>query len=260
METTQSTELLKVTRLAGTILLENGAETSRVEETIERICSPYADDVDVMALPTGIFITLWKDGQIQNSMVKRVKKRNTNLQKLSHVNDISRKLANGVITLEQALPVLKELSLSQIPRKSQILYPFYTGMSTGIFTLLYGGSLIDALISFFCGCFVQWMCLSFKRTDIFHFAISLLGGIVISTIAVLLSYFFGIGDVEKVIIGSIVPLLPGLAMTKAIRDTMMGDLVSGVARFAEVLLVAVTLASGVGFVLSIVYLAGGGMR
>ena len=58
-------------------------------------------------------------------------------------------------------------------------------------------------------------------------------------------------------VGAVLPLLPGLAMTVAIRDTMRGDLVSGVARIAEALLVAACVAVGVGAVLGLWLKIGG---
>ena len=68
------------------------------------------------------------------------------------------------------------------------------------------------------------------------------------------------GNINIIIIGSLMNLLPGLAMTNAIRDTMTGDLVSGVARFADVLLIALSLAGGVGVVLSVFIGLGGVVR
>ncbi|MFA6948923.1 MAG: threonine/serine exporter family protein, partial [Eubacteriales bacterium] len=129
--------------------------------------------------------------------------------------------------------------------------------STLFFTVLYGGNLFDCLTAAFCGFLVQLLSSSIKRPDIYRFAISLLGGIVIAAIAVGATAIAGTGSIDKIIVGAIIPLLPGLAMTNAIRDTIMGDLVSGIARLAEVMLTAVSLAGGVGVVLSLyVYLGG----
>jgi uncharacterized membrane protein YjjP (DUF1212 family) len=69
---------------------------------------------------------------------------------------------------------------------------------------------------------------------------------VLSTLCVAL---FGIGDLNCIIIGSIMPLLPGLSLTNAIRDTVMGDTVSGTVRIVETMLTAIAIAGGVGVVL-----------
>ena len=57
-------------------------------------------------------------------------------------------------------------------------------------------------------------------------------------------------DMDKVIIGSLMLLVPGLSITNAIRDTLAGDLVSGLARGAEAFLTAIAVAIGTGIVLS----------
>ena len=52
------------------------------------------------------------------------------------------------------------------------------------------------------------------------------------------------------------PLLPGLAMTNAIRDTIRGDLLSGIARATEALLIASSLAAGAGAIIYTAYTLG----
>ena len=88
---------------------------------------------------------------------------------------------------------------------------------------------------------------------------SLIGSALTTAFALLITGLFSMGDTSPIIIGAIMPLLPGLAMTNAIRDTMRGDLVSGVARGAEALLVAVALGTGAGLVLKAAMLLRGGL-
>ena len=49
---------------------------------------------------------------------------------------------------------------------------------------------------------------------------------------------------DLVMIGDIMLLIPGVAMTNATRDMLSGDTISGVMRFVESLLWAVALALG----------------
>ena len=53
-------------------------------------------------------------------------------------------------------------------------------------------------------------------------------------------------NLEAVIIGAIMPLVPGVAITNAVRDTLQGDYVSGCARILEAFLKAAAIAIGVG--------------
>ena len=80
---------------------------------------------------------------------------------------------------------------------------------------------------------------------------SLLGGVMAALVASVFTGLAGRDTLEVIITGAMMPLVPGLSMTQAIRDTMRGDLVSGVARAAEAVLIAVAVAAGVGLVLAL---------
>ena len=244
--------------LAGLLLLENGGETFRAEETAIEICrAGGCKNFDVLALPTGIFITLSMSHGKPVSSVTRVKKRTTNLYKLERVNSFARSFCQGSITIDQLQQNLQDL-ISIKKKTNPLLGAAIAGTAAGMFTLLFGGTLFDFAVSFICGVLLRFFSTSFGRTNIYHFTVSFIGGIIIASLAVLSTSIFGMGSIDKISIGAMQSLLPGLAMTNAIRDTVTGDLVSGTARAAEALLVAVAIAAGVGVVLSL-YIGMGGV-
>ena len=51
-------------------------------------------------------------------------------------------------------------------------------------------------------------------------------------------------DKDMILIGDIMLLIPGLAMTNAVRNMLVGDTISGVVRLAETLIWAGALAGG----------------
>lgn len=246
---------LELSGLAAHVMLENGGETYRAEETVLRINRPYPEiDAQVLALPTGVFITLSAPGLPAVTGLRRVRKRAVNLQKLDDCNRIARQLEQGGLAAEEALQKLRELLTQKPgPRYVPILAAAF---SSAFFALLFGGSLPDFLSAFAAGALVSFISVHFGRNDLYHFVISLTGGLIIAAAALLGHTLFG-GNVPAVIAGAMMPLLPGLAMTNAIRDTMHGDLVSGVARAADAALVAISLAAGAGLGIGIYYLAGG---
>ena len=71
------------------------------------------------------------------------------------------------------------------------------------------------------------------------------GGWLTAVAAQMLYLLLPIYNVNAAIIGGIMPLLSGLAMTTAVRDTMYGDLVSGMTRALEAMLLATAVAIGV---------------
>lgn len=279
--------LTEVLGLTGMIILENGGDTHRAEETTERICAAAGrPGSDVLALPTGIFITIspYCDKKHGNntctgdcslcetrpavtcgenadppvSLIRRVKKRTVNLAKLELANRAARSFTDGKATLSETLTELKKIDT--LPGMNRFLEAICSGMSTGLFSVLFGGGWFELFCAFICGFVAQLVVSALQKSSIYQFASRFLGGAVIAALAVILTTFTGMGNINIIISGALMNLLPGLAMTNAIRDTMTGDLVSGVARFADVLLIAMSLAGGAGIVLSVFISLGGTVR
>ncbi len=248
---------VKVLTSIGTAILENGGETSRAEDAVIRICRGHGKDVDVLVIPTGVFVSVSENGTHYTTLIKRVKKRTTNLDRLDRINTLSRELSEKRIGFYDALIRCETICRSGKNKSDCWLIPLYTGLSSGFFSLLFNGMWFDFMTAFISGFIVQFIAISFRRTDVFHILMSLIGGSVCAAIAVIAVNIAHMGSVNIMVISSITPLLPGLAMIKAIRDTMTGDLVSGTARFAEVAVVAVSLAVGAGVVLTIARFFGG---
>ncbi|MDD5934598.1 MAG: threonine/serine exporter family protein, partial [Clostridiales bacterium] len=86
-----------------------------------------------------------------------------------------------------------------------------------------------------------------KRIQIHRFVSNMLVCCIIAIVTTLIMRIPGIhGDMEPIIAGSIMPMLPGVALTNAFRDTLQGDYVSGTARLVEAIVIAVSLAIGIG--------------
>lgn len=243
-------EIVRIARLCARIILENGGETYRAEETVCRICRAYGfDETDVIAMPTGVFISVSRDGAQASSVVKRIRKRGFNLQAIDEVNSIARQLTAGSLTPTEALRQLHAVcEMKPLPWWMMVLA---AGLSSGCFALLFRGSVYDFCAAALCGTLAQLAARLIRTADMFSFAVSIVGGIVIGVCSLLWVRLTGTGELQNIITGAMMPLLPGIPMTNAIRDTMRGDLVSGVARAAEALLIAAAIAFGIGVVLKI---------
>ncbi len=243
--------LLKVIKLSAQIILENGGETYRAEETIKFICKSYdIKEIEAIATPTAFYITVSINGEDNNTIVKRIRNRTINLQKINEANNISRQLTSNLITLDEALIKLESIIKDEV---SQYKYSFiYSGICSAFFTLLFGGGLFEFMVALFTGIIVSLISKHFIELHSYQFFSSIVSSAFIAFIAVVTTTLSGIGNYNYIIVGCIMPLLPGLAMTNAIRDTIRGDLISGIARATEALLVASSLAAGAG---SIIYTA-----
>ncbi len=237
--------LLDFAAQAGVALLGSGAETSRVEDTLKRmINSFYSGSSEVMVVLTGFFINIGS-----SSRTVRVRERTINLDKVAKINTLSRNIVDSGMSLDRA-----EKRLRAIIRLNP--YPMWmrtaaVASSSGFFTLLHGGGWLDGLNSFTVGAAVYLLLRVMRRVRTAGFIITLTGG---SAIALLASALHRVGlgtDMNAMITGAIMPLVPGLAITNALRDIIAGDYLSGGARLFDALVTASALASGAGAVMYI---------
>lgn len=80
---------------------------------------------------------------------------------------------------------------------------------------------------------------------------------VITILGVVLTELHIINTPTMLIVGSIMPLLPGVAVIKSIRDLISGNLISGISRVFEAFMILLSIASGVGVVLDLWFKLGG---
>lgn len=246
-------EINKILHLAidaGKIMLESGAETYRVEETILRICeSYYLNFADTFVTPTVIMLSVTDKDNQTISLIKRIKSRSVDLEKISEINDLSRKINSTSMSIEGFKAELN--NINQIKRYPILLILFFSCLGAGTFTLLYGGNINDFMIAFIIGGILSMVVSILNKFDINDFFINALCGSITALIA-LISVHFKIGShVDKIIIGSIMLLVPGLAITNAIRDTIAGDLLAGISRALEAFLIAAGIAVGTGIILKL---------
>lgn len=235
--------------LAAQTILESSGETYRAEETAQRMGESFGFvKTEILAFPTGFTIAFHlPDGSVQGRVL-RIRERAMRLNDINEVNTISRKAAAKELGPLQALERLHDLR--RAPRMHPALLVLVFGLSAGFFCVMLGGGGKDFLLALTTGCFVQALMPLYQRMRAPAPLKSLFSGAVAAAVSLLLIGFFG-GNQQAVISGALMPLLPGLAMTNALRDTIHGDLISGMARGADALLSALLLAGGVAFVLGL---------
>ena len=236
---------------AAQLMLENGGETYRVEETAMRMAKGFGlEDVNVAAFPTSIFVDAGG-----YTRVRRISLRGTNLERLAQVNDVSRRVEHGDMDAAQAGEALARIAAAAGWRQGTMILAY--GLAAASFSLLFGGGPGVLLVAFLIGMIVQALQPPFSRMAMGRLFGNFTGGLVTAVLAQLAAAVVPYGDVNAAIIGGIMPLLTGLLMTTAVRDTMYGDLVSGVARAVEALLLAGFVAMGVYTGLKLAAMMGG---
>lgn len=257
-ESTSLHRILNVAIQAGDILLENGAEIYRVEDTMRRIALHFgADNEEFFVLSNGIFITGWNDKARRNyARVKHVPVKGARLAKVAAVNQLSREIGQGLCTLEQAEARLEEIR--NMPVKPYPLQILASCVGSGCFCYIFGGSLADCLPAAIAGALLYIFVLYVSQPHLTKIIGSICGGAVATLICVL-CYRLGLGDgLNHMVIGAVIPLIPGVSFINGIRDLAGEDYLSGAVRLLDAILIFVCIAIGVGIVITFFYHSTGG--
>ena len=232
--------------LAGELMLQSGAETFRVEETITRILKTSGQErTEAIAYATGIMMTLdGKDSGII-SMVVRIGDRETNLGQVCEVNNISRGYCAGKLTLEEANQRLK--AIRGVRRFPDWVVTLCAIVTSAAFTLLLGGGVYDCLFAALYGVLQVVFLFLNRKIRINRFILNMITAFFVALLTEALVLVSRIPvNQELLIAGSIMPMLPGVALTNALRDTLQGDYMSGAVRTIEAIMVAIAIGIGIG--------------
>ncbi|MBP2027639.1 uncharacterized membrane protein YjjP (DUF1212 family) [Acetoanaerobium pronyense] len=241
-------KILRLALYAGEIMLKNGAETYRVEDTIIRICkSKRLKHVSAFVTPTVIMVS---DDRFDGfSFIKTIRSRKTDLNKISLINDFSRDFVSSSMDIETGLRELKKIEKATIYSISTKV--IWSGIASAMFALLFGGSLYDFVGAFLISMLAMVVSDKLNQLSETSFLANAAAGVIIGVVSIIFKYLIAPANIDMIIVGSIMPLLPGVGLTNGIRDFISGDLISGLSRVSEAMLVAVSIAVGVGTSLSI---------
>ena len=178
------------------------------------------------------------------------------MNRIYQVNNVSREFCSGKLSVGEAQERLDRIA-------NTTLYGFWKkcigyAATTGFFAVMFGGGPGECLVAAVVGVVLAFVLRAASKLMLNDFCQNALGSFALAVAAYLLrrGAFLGM-SLDVVIISAIMPLVPGVTFTAAIRDTLNGDYSSGVARMAEAVVVALAVASGVGLAIVAVRLAGG---
>ena len=252
-------KVLETAMEAGHILLENGAEIFRVEETMSRICRHFGvDSGSFFVLSNGIFTTGGEGPQGRYAKVKHIPVKGAQLDRVVAVNQLSRQIEEGKYSIEEVGQQLE--AIRQMPGKRPAMQIFASAVGSAAFCVLFGGSVRDSVIAFVAGLILHLFILRVSTpAKLSKIVANLCGGALVTLICIW-GYNLGIGqNLSHMISGSIIPLVPGVAFTNGIRDIADGDYISGTVRLLDAIFVFLCIAIGVGLMFTVYQRVMGGV-
>ena len=223
-------------------LLKNGATVHRTEDTVERICRAFgAAHVEVFCIPSLILAAVRMEDGSYSSQNRRIYSITNNFFRMDRFNSVSRNLCDKKLSLDQAQEEIRLI-------KSQQAYPEwlqYVGcfLASGAFSVFFGGTILDALAASLIGLIIALIkhCLPKNVNALSSTLIcSLLAGV----LSILIAHVGLAHHYDKVMIGTIMLLIPGVSFGTSLRDLLGGDTVAGLLQIIQAILLAAIIAFG----------------
>lgn len=238
---------------AGELLLTHGAEVSRVEDTISRLCRAYGFvRSDVFTITASVVVTSFLPDGRTITQTRRIRERDTDLGKVARVNALSRRICGHLLSPED---FCRELQLIRdaktVPPLMNLAMYMMISASLSVF---FGGTARDGLAAAISGV-VLFATLYGSAAVKMNSMIQTMICSAVTAMSVMLLVGVGIGvHPDKIMIGNIMLVIPGIQLTNSLRDMINGDMISGLLNMSEALLKAVSVAMG----FAVVLLFGGG--
>lgn len=239
----------------GRNILENGGEICRVEEAVNYFLEAYGVyGAQIFTLPSCVIISIEQDSKPVTHL-ERIKGTTHNFDKLAKFNDLCRRACTNVYPLDE---VMKEINSIRGEKEYSFTVSLLAyGVSSALFCLFWNGQFADACVSFVCGLATKCCLTYLSKIKANMFITNAFSSLVIAYIALACVHFGIAANYDKIIIGAIMMLVPGLALTNVMRDIIAGDIITGTAKLSEVLLVAAAIAVGIALAMSSVMMVGG---
>nr|WP_326183857.1 threonine/serine exporter family protein [uncultured Oscillibacter sp.] len=237
-------QLLNMGADLGRLLMTSGAEIYRTEESVNRLLTAYGLEPQVFAIPTCLIVSVNTPEGTPVTRMCRIPAHGTDMELLERCNALCRRLCREVPPVAEAQGLVDELDKHCRRFSPRTILLGYTA-APAFFALFFSGGVWDCLCAAVAGLAVG-VCVLFGRrfigSNIFFRTVICSA---VAALAALLLVRAGLGrNLDAITIGTLMVLVPGMALTNAMREIMAGDIISGLSRTAETLLVATAIALG----------------
>lgn len=234
---------LKYAMEIGEWMLKSGAGVSRVEDTISRICKAYgAKEANVFSITSSIVTTIEDKHGETITQTKRIRYYKTDFRKLDELNQLSRYMCQN---LPEEMEVRKRIS--EIKKGKVVVFTeevITSAIIAAAWTSFYGGGITEGIIATIAGALVTILARYIRILAPNEMVLNFLLSFFVASFAYISASLGLTEDYGKIIIGNIMLLVPGVAFVNALRDMIGGDMMSGILRVCESVLLAVFLAAG----------------
>jgi len=226
-------------------LAMHGAETFRIEESINRILAAYGIEAEAFAIPNYLMVSIKSPDGKPITRMRRIGYHGNDLDTVERYSNLSRRICAEKPDPTEAIAWMKQTDAS----KHKYSLPMYlAGHFLGAcgFSVFFGGTLIDSLCAGICGILIGLVHRLTNHLKVNPFFSTIASAFIMAFAAYAMGMIGIANNTDTVVIGALMILVPGLLITNAMRDIIFGDTNSGTNRIVQVLLVAAAIALGTG--------------
>lgn len=221
----------------------SGAETFRVEDSMSRVLQSYGIQSEVYAIPNYLIVSILTETGKPITRMRRIGYHGNNLDAVEKLNALSRSICSHHPAPEKAMEMLEHVRQS-VPYYKLPMYLFGNFLGSAGFGLLFGCGFLDMLLAGLCGILGGLINHFLERMKVNPFFVTIFTALVMALAAYGMNVAGILQNVDGVVIGTLMILVPGLLFTNAMRDIIHGDTNSGITRIVQVLLIAMGMALG----------------
>ncbi len=246
MEEKNNPDLEQVLSLAldlGKAMVQCGAEINRVEETVLRICYAYGiKKTQVFSVISMVYATVISEDGKTHTQMRRIYSNAPNFRRLENLNSLSRKICAKKPDISEARKELEEI-LSGKNRFDIFICLGYI-IAAMAFTVFFGGGLPDCLASAPIALIIYLMSLFIRAKGANFLFFTAVSAAIIGFLSELLVHI-GLGcNADIIKIGTVMLIIPGLMLINSVREMLCGDIMSGLLRLLESVIIALAIACG----------------
>jgi uncharacterized membrane protein YjjP (DUF1212 family) len=239
-------EAIVLSLWAGQLLLQHGAESDRVEETVHRLGTGMGCDwMDILVSPNAVVATTISGGKFRTKL-RRVPVLGVNMTIVDAINTLSRQVSRGELNRAQVRTELRRISAIK-PRYNRWVVVLMVGLACAAFSRLFGGTWPIFGVTFGSAAIAMFVRQELTRRHFNLFMVvtltAFVGGLPASS-AVLLQLHYDPEITRIPLVASVLLLVPGVPLINAIEDLIKGHIVAGVARGVTGLLISLSIALG----------------
>lgn len=238
-----SEKILSLALDLGKSMVQCGAEINRVEETVRHICSAYGiPKTQVFSVISMVYATVIDKNGKTNTQMRRIYSYAPNFDRLEHLNALSRKICKEVPDIDQAAEELKSIFVKKNKFRPTVCLGYIIAAMG--FTVFFGGTVADSIASAPIAMIIYLINAYVKSTGVNRLFFTALSSAISGFLAILIVHLGLADNANMIMIGDIMLIIPGLMIVNSVREMLCGDIMSGLLRLLESVMIAFAIACG----------------